>query len=77
MKISIKTLLVAILLIPTSNLLAKDDSKKITIEEMEIHLATLGAEIAKEKVKIYEKEALLNEMKLDLIKKKRERNLKK
>jgi len=44
---------------------------------MEIHLATLGAEIAKEKVKIYEKEALLNEMKLDLIKKKRERDSKK
>ena len=79
MKISIKTLLVATLMVATatSNLLAEDNSKKITIEEMEIHLATLGTEIAKEKVKIYEKEALLNEMKLDLIKKKKERNSKK
>jgi len=67
---------IAITVIPSSNLLA-EESKKITIEEMEIHLATLGAEIAKEKVKIYEKEALLNEMKLDLIKKKRERDSKK
>ncbi len=76
MKKSIKILsiAIAILTMPTSNLLAKDGSKKITIEEMEIHLATLGAEIAKEKVKIYEKEALLNEMKLDLMKKKRERD---
>jgi len=66
----------AITVIPSSNLLA-EEKKKITIEEMEIHLATLGAEIAKEKVKIYQKEALLNEMKVDLIKKKRERDSKK
>ena len=79
MKNSIKILLVATLMVATatSNLVAEENSKKITIEEMEIHLATLGAEIAKEKVKIYEKEALLNEMKLDLIKKKKERNSKK
>jgi len=78
MKRITKSLLVAmaITVIPSSNLLA-EEKKKITIEEMEIHLATLGAEIAKEKVKIYEKEALLNEMKLDLIKKKRERDSKK
>jgi len=78
MKRITKLLLVAmaITVIPSSNLLA-EEKKKITIEEMEIHLATLGAEIAKEKVKIYEKEALLNEMKVDLIKKKRERDSKK
>jgi len=78
MKRITKSILVAmaITVIPSSNLLA-EEKKKITIEEMEIHLATLGAEIAKEKVKIYEKEALLNEMKLDLIKKKRERDSKK
>jgi len=77
MKRVTKSLLVAmaITVIPSSNLLA-EEKKKITIEEMEIHLVTLGAEIAKEKVKIYQKEALLNEMKLDLIKKKRERNRK-
>jgi len=78
MKRITKSLLIAmaIVVLPSSNLLA-EETKKITIEEMEIHLATLGAEIAKEKVKIYEKEALLNEMKLDLIKKKRERDSKK
>ena len=78
MKITIKTLLIAttIMFISTSTLLA-EDRKKITIEEMEIHLATLGTEIAKDKVKIYRKEALLNEMKLDLIKKKRERDSRK
>jgi hypothetical protein len=43
---------------------------KITIEEMEINLAILGKEIAQEKVKLYQKEALLNEMKLDLLKQK-------
>jgi hypothetical protein len=77
MKLTINTLLLAMALsvVPTSNLFAEE--KKITIEDMEIHLATLGAEIAKEKVKIYKKEALLNEMKLDLIKKKRERDSKK
>jgi len=79
MKRITKSLLVAmaIIVIPSLNLLAEENKKTVTIEDMEIHLATLGAEIAKEKVKIYEKEALLNEMKLDLIKKKRERDSKK
>ncbi|RUM73750.1 MAG: hypothetical protein DSZ11_05195 [Sulfurovum sp.] len=78
MKKITKSLLIAmaITVIPSSNLFA-EDKKTITIEDMEVHLVTLGAEIAKEKVKIYEKEALLNEMKLDLIKKKRERDAKK
>ena len=37
---------------------------------MEIKLATLAKEIAQEKVKLYQKEALLNDMKLDLLKQK-------
>ncbi len=44
--------------------------KKITMEEMEINLATLAKEISEEKVKLYQKEALLNDMKLDLLKQK-------
>jgi len=57
-----------------SNVIAEEHKveKKITIEEMELQLANLGAEIAKEKVAIYQKEALLYEMKLDLMKKKKE-----
>ena len=43
---------------------------KITIEEMEINLAKLAKEISEEKVKLYQKEALLNDMKLDLLKQK-------
>ena len=41
---------------------------KVTIEEMEINLAKLAKEISEEKVKLYQKEALLNDMKLDLLK---------
>ncbi len=44
--------------------------KKMTIEEMEINLAKLAKEISEEKVKLYQKEALLNDMKLDLLKQK-------
>jgi D-ribose pyranose/furanose isomerase RbsD len=44
--------------------------KKITIEEMEVKLAILAKEISEEKVKLYQKEALLNDMKLDLLKQK-------
>jgi len=44
--------------------------KKITIEEMEINLATLAKEISEEKVKLFQKEALLNDMKLALLKEK-------
>ncbi len=43
---------------------------KITMEEMEINLAILAKEISEEKVKLYQKEALLNDMKLDLLKRK-------
>jgi|GEM_PF-2443679 len=46
---------------------------KITIEEMEINLAKLAKEISEEKVKLYQKEALLNDMKLDLLKQKRDK----
>ena len=45
--------------------------KTVTIEEMELNLATLAKEIAEEKVKLYQKEALLNDMKLALLKEKR------
>ena len=48
----------------------KVEKKKITIEEMEINLAMLAKDISEEKVKLYQKEALLNDMKLDLLKKK-------
>jgi len=48
----------------------KVEEKKITIEEMEINLAMLAKDISEEKVKLYQKEALLNDMKLDLLKKK-------
>ena len=44
--------------------------KKMTIEEMEISLAKLAKEISEEKVKLYQKEALLNDMKLDLLRQK-------
>ena len=55
----------------TQTLIAEDKTiteKKMTIEEMEINLATLAKEISEEKVKLYQKEALLNDMKLDLLK---------
>lgn len=52
------------------NLFAED--KKITIEEMEVSLAKLGAEIADEKVKLYQRESLLYQMKLELLKKQKE-----
>lgn len=53
----------------TQSVTAEDkvEEKKITIEEMEIKLALLAKEISEEKVKLYQKEALLNDMKLDLL----------
>jgi D-ribose pyranose/furanose isomerase RbsD len=48
----------------------KKVEKKITIEDMEVKLAILAKEISEEKVKLYQKEALLNDMKLDLLKQK-------
>jgi len=48
-----------------------ETTKKITIEEMEINLAKLAKEISEEKVKLYQKEALLNDMKLDLLRQKK------
>jgi len=53
----------------TPMLQAKEE-KKITITEMEIHLATLAKEIAEEKVKLFQKEALLQDAKLALLKEK-------
>lgn len=55
----------------TQSIMAEEKvEKKITIEEMEINLAKLAKEISEEKVKLYQKEALLNDMKLDLLKQK-------
>ena len=48
----------------------KGKEVKISIEDMEINLAKLAKEISEEKVKLYQKEALLNDMKLDLLKQK-------
>jgi len=46
------------------------EENKVTIEDMELNLAKLAKEIAEEKVKLYQKEALLNDMKLALLKEK-------
>ena len=57
----------------TQTLIAKEKTmteKKMTIEEMELSLAKLAKEISEEKVKLYQKEALLNDMKLDLLRQK-------
>lgn len=54
----------------SSNLLAEEAEKKVTITQMEIHLATLAKEIAEEKVKLFQKEALLQDAKLALLKEK-------
>ena len=74
MKNTIKVLTITTLLVlaGTQALTATEAKveKKVTIEEMEINLATLAKEISEEKVKLYQKEALLNDMKLDLLKQK-------
>jgi len=70
---SIKALTIGVLLaLATTQILTAEDKveKKVTIEEMEINLAMLAKEISEEKVKLYQKEALLNDMKLDLLKQK-------
>jgi len=73
MKNSIKILTLGTLLLFTTQIIIAEESKQktITIEEMEINLAKLAKEISEEKVKLYQKEALLNEMKLDLLKQKK------
>jgi len=73
MRNGIKVLVIGTLLVlaGTQTITAEEaKEKKITIEEMEINLATLAKEISEEKVKLYQKEALLNDMKLDLLKQK-------
>jgi len=71
---TIKTILCGTIfaLATTQSLTANEQNKEktVTIEEMELNLATLAKEIAQEKVKLYQKEALLNDMKLDLLKQK-------
>jgi len=54
----------------TTQLATAEEAQKITIEEMEVNLAKLAKEIAQEKVKLYQKEALLNDMKLALLEEK-------
>jgi len=73
MKNSIKILTLGTLLLFTTQITIAEEAqeKTITIEEMEINLAKLAKEISEEKVKLYQKEALLNEMKLDLLKQKK------
>ena len=68
--IKILTIGTLLLLAGTQSVTAEKIEKKITIDEMEINLAILAKEIAEEKVKLYQKEALLNDMKLDLLKQK-------
>jgi len=67
---TIKTVIFGILLIATTTQSLTASENKITIEDMEINLATLAKEISEEKVKLYQKEALLNDMKLALLKEK-------
>jgi hypothetical protein len=70
----IKTIVYGIILtVSTQSLIASDSKEepKITIEEMEINLAILAKEISEEKVKLYQKEALLHDMQLALLKEKR------
>ena len=72
MKTTLKTatwgIILALGMTLTAN--ASDKNSKITIAEMEINLATLANEISAEKVKLYQKEALLHQMKLALLKEK-------
>jgi len=68
---TIKTIACGIILaLATTQSVTATEEKKITIEEMELNLATLAKEISEEKVKLYQKEALLNDMKLALLKEK-------
>ncbi len=60
----------AVLALITTQTVTAQEEKKITIQEMEVNLAKLAKEIAQEKVKLYQKEALLNDMKLALLKEK-------
>ena len=77
MKTTLKIGVVGVILALTSStaLQAQEEKadKTVTIEKMELQLANLGAEIAQEKVKLYQKEALLFEMKLDLMKRVKEK----
>ena len=72
----IRTVGVVILLsLATSSIAIAEDDKeipKITIEEMEVNLAKLEAEIADEKVKLSQRESILYQMKLALLKKRRD-----
>jgi len=72
MKNTIKALTIGTILVlaGTQSISAEEVKNKVTIEEMEINLAILAKEISEEKVKLYQKEALLNDMKLDLLKQK-------
>jgi len=73
--IKIATVGTFLLFAGTSTAVAEETKaeKKITIEEMEVKLAKLAHEIAEEKVKISQKEALLYDMRLALLKQKAEK----
>ena len=75
MKNTLQTLVLGIILAlaTTQALNATEKKAIITIEQMEINLATLAKEISEEKVKLFQKEALLNDMKLALLKEKEAR----
>ena len=75
MNTTIKTITCGIILAfsTTQSLTASTASTgdtKITIEEMEISLAKLAKEIAEEKTKIYQKEIVLHDMEVALLKEK-------
>jgi len=73
MKTTFKTVTFGIILAlgMTQAVNASNKEKTITIAEMEINLATLAKEISDEKVKLYQKEALLHQMELALLKEKK------
>jgi hypothetical protein len=74
MKKTIKVIAYGIIFIATTQSVIASDNKrenKVTIEEMEINLALLAKDISEEKVKLYQKEVLLNDMKVALLKEKR------
>jgi len=77
MKNTIKALaLGTILALATTQTVTAKEPTKITLEEMELNLAKLAKEISEEKVKLFQKEALLNDMKLALLKEKATKNKK-
>lgn len=65
-----KVLLCSLLIVTLTPTLHAKEEKKVTITEMEINLAILAKEIAEEKVRLFQKEALLQDAKLALLQEK-------